>query len=156
MVVDSKHQELTNEEIIQIAAQDTGSPYSPEQVQASIMAEAQSPGAILMRQGNTLFIVHRYPKDEEIATFRALNADTAENYLQNSVTFTEAMKSLNFRAMITTFYDDTLLSIFKYIARNRPQGMGYQASRLQNGAIRVIVQLRPKNVGGLGATGKLQ
>jgi hypothetical protein len=149
MVVDSKHQELTNEEIIQIAAQDTGSPYSPEQVQAALMAEAQAEGTIMMREGNTLFVVHRYPKDEEIAVFRALNADTADNYLQNSVVFTEAMKATGFRAMITTFYDETLLNIFKYIGRDKPQGMGYQASRLPDGRIRVAVQLRPQNQGGL-------
>lgn len=149
MVVDSKHQELTNEEIIQIAAQETGSPYSPEQVLASIMAEAQDPGTTMMREGNTLFVLHRYPENEEIAIFRALNADTAENYLQNSVVFTNAMKSLGFRAMITTFYDETLLNIFRYIGRDKPQGMGYQVSRLRDGQFRVVVQLRPKNNGGL-------
>lgn len=149
MVVDSKHQELTNEEIIQIASEDTGSPYSPEQVLASLMSEAQEPGTTMMREGNTLFVLHRYPKDEEIAIFRALNADTADNYLQNSVVFTNAMKSLGFRAMITTFYDETLLNIFKYIGRDKPQGMGYQVSRLQDGRLRVVVQLRPKNQGGL-------
>lgn len=149
MVVDSKYQELSNEEIIQIAAQDTGSPYSPEQVQAALVAEAQTEGAILMREGNTLFVVHRYPQDPEIAVFRALNADTADNYLQNSVVFTEAMKAAGFRAMITTFYDETLLNIFKYIGRDKPQGMGYQVSRLPDGQLRVVVQLRPKNTGGL-------
>lgn len=149
MVVDSKHQQLSNEEIFSIAAQDTGSPHSPEQVLASITAEAQQPGVILMREGNTVFVIHRSPADESIAVFRALNADTPDNYLQNSVTFTEAMKSLGFRAMITEFYDDSLLGIFKYIARDKPAGMGYQASRLQDGKIRVVVQLQPKNVGGL-------
>mgnify|MGYP003704770587 CR=1 FL=1 len=52
-VVDSKHQELSNQEIIQIAAQETGSQYSPEQVTASIMAETHEAGAIMMREGTT-------------------------------------------------------------------------------------------------------
>jgi hypothetical protein len=149
MVVDSKFQELTNEEIFSIAAQETGSPYSPEQVLASITAEAQKPGTILMREGNTVFVIHRAPQDETVAVFRALNADTADNYLQNSVVFTEAMKSLGFRAMVTTFYDESLLNLFKYNARGKPPGMGYRADRLDDGEIQVIVQLKPKNQGGL-------
>lgn len=152
MVVDSKYQELTNEEIIQIAAQDTGSPYSPEQVQAALMAEAQAEGTILMREGNTLFVVHPYPKDPEIAIFRALNADTADNYVKNSRVFGDAMRTLNYRGMVTTFYDETLLNIFKYIARelgvSASSGGGYTASKLPDGRIRVVVQLRPKNTGG--------
>lgn len=150
MVVDSKHEQLTNEEIFSVASQETGSEYSPEQVLAAITAEAQEPGTIMMREGNTVFVVHKYPKDESIAVFRALNADTPDNYLQNSVVFTDAMKSLGFRAMVTTFYDESLLGIFKYIARDKPAGMGYQASRLQDGRIKVVVQLKPgKTAGGL-------
>lgn len=151
MLVDSKHEQLTNEEIFAIAAQETGSPYSQEQVLAAITAEAQEPGTIMMREGNTIFVIHRYQKDESIALFRALNADTPDNYLQNSVVFTEAMKSLGFRAMITTFFDESLLNIFKYIARDKPAGMGYQASKLNDGRIRVVVQLAPQNAGGLGS-----
>lgn len=114
----------------------------------------------MMRQGNTLFILHRHPKDESVAVFRALNADTAENYLRNSRVFGDAMKSLNFRAMVTTFYDETLLSIFKYISRelsvSTGSGGGYTASKLPDGQIRVVVQLGPKTSGGLSSTGYAQ
>ena len=148
-MIDSKHQQLSSEEIVNIAAQNTGSPYSPEQVQASIAAEIRTPETVCIREGNTLFVVHRSKTHPDIAVFRALNADTPENYLQSSVVFTETMKSMGFRAMVTTFYDESLLNIFRYIGRDKPKGMGYQVSRLRDGQFRVVVQLRPKNNGGL-------
>lgn len=156
MVVDSKHQELTNEEIFSIAAQETGSPYSPEQVLASITAEAQEPGSFLMREGNTIMIAHRYPKDETVAVIRTLNADTPDNFLQNCMVFKDALMSMGFRAIVTTFYDESLLSIFKYIGRGAGPGMGYQASRLPDGRIKVVAQMTGKNTGGLGATMKAE
>ena len=84
-VVDSRHQELDNDEIIAIAAQDTGSPYSPEQVKASLVAETHEAGAIIMRQGNTLFVVHKNPNQPTEAFFRALNADTARNFIKRNL-----------------------------------------------------------------------
>lgn len=149
-VVDSKHQQLSNEEIIQIAAQETGSQYSPEQVTASIMAEVHNAGAIMMREGNTLFLVQKSPKDPSVGVFRALNADTARNYLQNSLVFTQAAAAAGFKTIVSTFYDESLLSIFKYISRNPPfPGMGYTAQRTQDGGFRVTVNLGGGEQGGL-------
>jgi hypothetical protein len=149
-VVDSKHQELSNEEIIRIAAQETGSQYSPEQVIASVMAETHEGGAIMMREGNTLFIINKSSKDPSVGVFRALNADTAQNYLQNSIVFVEAAASTGFKTIVTTFYDESLLSIFKYISRNPPfPGMGYAAQRTEDGGFRVTVNLGGGEQGGL-------
>lgn len=129
-VVDSKHQMLETEEIINIAAQETGSPYSPEQTLASVMAECNEGGAILMREGNTLFVINKSPKDPSIGLFRALNADTARNYIQNSIVFVEAAAAAGFRVLVTTFYDPSILSIFKYISRNPPlPNMGYAVQK---------------------------
>jgi hypothetical protein len=149
-VVDSKHQELSNEEIIQIAAQETGSQYSPEQVTASIMAEVHEAGAIMMREGNTLFIVQKSPRNPTVGVFRALNADTAQNYLQNSITFIEAVAATGFKTLVTTFQDPSILTIFKYISRNPPfPGMGYAAQRTEDGGFRVTVNLGGGEQGGL-------
>lgn len=151
-MVDSKHEQLSNEEIVEIAAQNTGSPYSPEQVRAAIMAEVRTPETLALQQGNTLFVVHRSKKDPSVAVFRALNADTPPNYLENSFVFTETMKSMGFRAMVSTFYDSTILNIFKYISRNPPfPGMGYKVQRTKDGGFYVTVNLG-SGQGGLAAT----
>ena len=155
-VVDSKHQELSNDEIISIAAQDTGSPYSPEQVKASLVAETHESGAIIMRQGNTLFVVHKSPNNPTTAVFRALNADTAQNYLQNSIMFVKAIAATGIKTLVTQFKDSSLLSIFKYISRNPPfPGMGYATQKTKDGGYQVTVNLGNGQQGGL-PNGRLQ
>lgn len=152
MLVDSKYERLSNEEIIDIASQETKSQYSPEQVRAVVMAECQKPDAILMRQGNTLFVVHRAPSNETIGVFRALNADTAENYFENSRVFIQAIKTQGFKTLVTTFEDPTILNIFKGISRNPPfPGMGYAAQRMKSGKLRVTVNLGGDQQSGLSA-----
>lgn len=147
-MVDSKYQQLNSEEIVDIAAQNTGSQYSPEQVRASVMVEARQPNTLVLQQGNTLFVVHKSKKDPSVAVFRALNADTAANYLENSVIFTKTMKSMGFSAMVTTFYDSSILNIFKYISQNPPSpGMGYEAKRTEDGGFYVTVNLGSKQAG---------
>ena len=140
MLVDSSKKMLKPQEIILEAAQHTDDEYSPEQAYAALVSEAHMKDAILMRQGNTLFIVHK--GKDRVAVFRALNADTANNYLQNSVMFAKALYMAGFDSMITHFTSPALLKIFKYVSKNPPQeGMGFQASKMKDGSYQVVVQL---------------
>jgi hypothetical protein len=140
--VDSKQRELSPEEICKIAAKETGGKYSVDQIQASLMAEAYEAGALMLRQGNTIFIVHPFKSNPRIVLFRAVNADTIQNYFQNSLEFTKAMGLAGFQYMVTDFEDERLLNIFKYIKRNQPfPKMGYAIQRQKNGWIRVTVNL---------------
>jgi hypothetical protein len=150
MLVDSKHEELSNEEIIRIAAEETISQYSPEQVLAAVMAEAHQPDTLVIRQGNTLFILHRAPEKKHIGVFRALNADTPANYLENSIMFIKACKSMGFKTVVSQFEDPSILNIFKYISRNPPfAGMGYQVQRTSDGGFQASVNLGSDKQGGL-------
>ena len=153
MLVDSKKKMLDPSEIILEAVKQTKSKYSPDQVLATVTAEAHDTGAILMRQGNTLFIVH--PGNNRTAVFRALNADTAQNYLENSVTYAKAMYMAGFDVMVSDFEDPTLLSIFKYVQKHRAKinpdvdgkpVMGYATQKTKNG-YRVTTVLGPKREG---------
>lgn len=124
--VDSKKRKLSEEEIIEIAAKETGGRYTAEQIKASLSAEAYEMGALILRQGNTLLVVHQDKNAPTTAIFRAINADTIENYLKNSVEFAKALGEAGFQYMVTEFEDPALLNIFKYIGRKQPyQGMGY-------------------------------
>lgn len=150
-VVDSKHQELSNDEIISIAAQDTGSPYSPEQVKASLVAETHEAGAIIMRQGNTLFVVHKNPNQPTEAFFRALNADTARNYIANTTMFLKAIHATGIERLITQFENPTLLNIVNVIVRDKPIPTMQlpEVSKVDEDTTQVIVDLGPKSKGGL-------
>ena len=79
--VDSKHKKLSEEEIVKIAAKETGGKYTADQIKASLSVEAFKMKALMMREGNTIFVVHQAPTDGTIGQFRAINADTIPNYL---------------------------------------------------------------------------
>jgi len=148
--VNSKHQKLSQEEIIAIAAKETGGKYTAEQIKASLTAEAYEMKALIMREGNTLFVVHQAPTNGKIAQFRAINADTIPNYLHNSLIFTKAIGMAGFKVLITQFDDASLLGIFKYVKRHAPfPGMGYSAHKNSDGSYTVVVNLGESQKGGL-------
>ena len=150
-VVDSKHQQLSNDEIISIAAQDTGSPYSPEQVKASLVAETHEAGAIIMRQGNTLFVVHKNPNQPTEAFFRALNADTARNFIANTEVFMKAIHATGIERLITQFENPTILNVVNVIVKKKPIPTMQlpEISQVDEDTTQVIVDLGPKSKGGL-------
>jgi hypothetical protein len=141
MLVDSKNKQLSSESILMIAAQQTKSPYSPEQVYAALVKEMNLKGTSTYREGNTVFLMHH--AKGRIGTFRALNADTARNYLDNSYQFIQDAYKMGFDILVSDFQDPTIMNIFKGISRNPPQeGMGYRAERTKTG-FRVTVKLGP-------------
>ena len=148
--INSKHQKLSKDEIVAIAAKETGGKYTAEQIKASLMSEVQNAGGLLMQEGNTLFIIHKLPEDPTVGVFRALNADTIQNYLKNCLVFTKAIGLMGFKYMVTVFDDPSLINIFKHIGRNQPfKNMGYAVQRTTNGQYKVTASLGDAKKGGL-------
>jgi hypothetical protein len=141
MLTDSKEKELSVEAILMIAAQMTKSKYSAQQVYATLVKEMNLEGTSVYREGNTVFIMHH--AKGRIGIFRALNADTARNYLDNSYTFIKDAYEMGFDTLVSDFEDPTIMNIFKGISRNPPrEGMGYRAEKTRRG-FRVTVKLGP-------------
>ena len=125
-----------------IAAQETKSPHPASTIYAAMVKEMNMPGTSLVRDGNTLFVIH--VGEGRTGVFRALNADTARNYLENSYAFIQGAYKMGFDVLVSEFEDPTIFNIFKAISRNPPQeGMGYRAERTKKG-FRVTVKLGPK------------
>ena len=125
-----------------IAAQETKSPHPASTVYAAMVKEINMPGTSVVRDGNTLFVIHK--AEGRVGVFRALNADTARNYLENSYAFIQGAYKMGFDTLVSEFEDPTIMNIFKAISRNPPQeGMGYKAERTKRG-FRVTVKLGPK------------
>lgn len=140
--VDSKHQKLSQDEIIAIAAKEIGGGHSAEQIKASLASEAYHMKGLMLREGNTIFIVHPSPVQATIGVFRAINADTIPNYMQNCVTFTKAIGMAGFKQLFTQFKEKSLLNIFKYVKRHQPfTGMGYNVKKTDDGQYQVIINL---------------
>ena len=150
MLTDSKQKMLSQMEILTTAFQTTKTPYTTEEAIAAVIAESRLPNSIMIRQGNTIFCVTYDPKQKNLAYFRALNADTPANYLQNSLEFIKAVGLAGFSVLVTQFYDSSLLNIFKYIAKKPPfPGMGYAVQETEDGGYQVTVNLgTPKSAHG--------
>lgn len=142
MLVDSKKKKLGEQAILMIAAQETKSPHPASAIYAAIIKEMNMPGTSVVREGNTLFVIHN--AEGRVGVFRALNADTARNYLESSYAFIQGAYKMGFDTLVSEFEDPTIMNIFKAISRNPPQeGMGYKAERTKTG-FRVTVKLGPK------------
>jgi hypothetical protein len=142
MLVDSNKKELSVEAILMIAAQETKSPYLASTVYAAMVKEMNMPGTSLVRDGNTIFIIHN--AEGRVGLFRAFNADTARNYLESNYAFAQAAYKMGFDILVSEFTDPPIMNILKAISRNPPQeGMGYRAERTKQG-FRVTIKLGPK------------
>jgi hypothetical protein len=137
-MVDSQQEELSVDDIIGIAGMNTDAGVDFQTLKTTIVGELNMPNSLFLRQGNTLFIIHKAAPG--VGWFRALNADTAPNFLQNSMEFIKACNKMGFDTMATNFSDPTILSVFRYISQNPPfEGMGYQAQRTDDGEFYVTV-----------------
>lgn len=142
VAIDSKQQELTDSQIITQAAMETKSPYSSAVVLGMFDKEMRMPNAVAVRYGNTIFVVHQGKTNKRRGTFRALNADTAQNYLNAGRQFVIEAYKAGYDVLVTEFFDESILNIFRTISKNPPNpDMGYRAMKKQNGEFRVVLQL---------------
>ena len=145
MLVDSKKKQLNTTEIIKTALAEIKEPLPLQKAFLNIMKELTSPTAWAGKSGNTLFIVHKSPQNPKQGFFRALNADTASNYLENSREFLAQMQKQKYETLVTQFKDPAILNIFKIIGKPKPKGMGYKAIQdKETGVYQVTLQLVPK------------
>jgi hypothetical protein len=147
-VVDSRQQMLELGELIKVAAENTKSEYPIEFVYAAFVKEVQMPDSKFYRYGNTVYVVHASPKTPSKGTFRALNADTAPNFMASGFAFVVDAYKNGFDTLVTQFSDQSLLNIFRNVAKNPPNpGMGYNVQMLDNGEYQVALQLGTKREG---------
>jgi hypothetical protein len=143
-VINSKQQMLTVPQVIEIVAKETETKRSVKDVMHMLAIELSMPNIWKCREGNTLFIVHK-TTIPGYGYFRALNADTGQNYVANSIKFVDAAYKVGFDVLVTQFSDATLLNIFKIIFRNPPkEQMGYAVQRTNDGGYQVTLQLGPQ------------
>ena len=143
-MVDSKQKQLTGEQIIEVAAANTKVGRPMKQVKEMLMVEFTMPNVWKMRHGNTIFVVHK-TKYPGAGFFRALNADSARNFIENGRVFVDAAYKVGFDTVVTQFNDASLLGIFKVISRNPVnEKMGYAVQKTDDGGYQVTLQLGPQ------------
>jgi hypothetical protein len=144
-MVDSHQQELSTDQIVQIASENTRAPYPFKKVYMLFVAEMGMPNTKLYKIGNTLFIIHPSDNDPSYGIFRALNADTARNFVENGKEFVDRAVSDGFKALKTQFSDQSILQIFNIIGREEQElqnpNLGYAVGRAKNGDYSVSLML---------------
>lgn len=140
-MVNSKDKELNSAEIIMIALENTKSKYPPKVAYPAIIAEMTQPNTDVKQLGNTMFILHR--ADEDQAFFKALNADTVNNFVENSKKYVVyAKKDLGLKILVTEFEDPAISTLFHVIAKNPPmQNMGFQEYKVSPSVNRIVLNL---------------
>jgi hypothetical protein len=108
---------------------------------AGILKELSDPSVKTKQFGNTLFEV--MPGKDGQGFFKAFNADTGPNFVDNSKMFCVwARRVLQIKTLVTEFSDPSLERLFKIISMNPPiPGMGYQVFRSENGLTRIALNL---------------
>jgi len=139
--VDSKERKLNSGEIIPIFLSNTEHPYPMNVMMTAILDELNQPSVQTKQIGNTLFEIITGDGDE--AFFKAFNADTGPNFVENSKQFVVwARKVLGLKVLVTEFNDPALKQLFKIISMNPPmQGMGYKSYNTANGGTRIVLNL---------------
>jgi hypothetical protein len=145
-MVDSKERQLNIGEILAIACANTDSEYPPNVVALSIMQELAQ-GADKAIFGNTAFIVHPSEEDRSNVFFRALNADTAQNYVDNNIQFVQWAYEQGYDMGVTMFEGDAILKIIKLTAEHYADqplpGVGFEAFQTKGGGYQVLVRFGP-------------
>lgn len=142
MFVDSKQEKLNASQIVMVWLKNNpNQPHPLPAMMAGILRELSDPKVKTKQFGNTLFEVIMGDGDQ--AFFKAFNADTGENFVDNSKLFTVwARKVLNLKVLVTEFEDEALEKLFKIISMNPPMpGMGYQVMKTDTGKTRIVLNL---------------
>ena len=137
MQIDSKKQKLDTGQIIGIFLENNKQPHPPSVMMPAILDELSQ----VKQFGNTLFELHK-GKDGQ-GFFKAFNADTGPNFVENSKLFSVwAKRVVGIKVLVTEFSDPSLERLFKIIAMNPPMpGMGYQVFRAKDGKTRIGLNL---------------
>lgn len=121
-VVDSKQQFLSAPEILFIGAEEfNNTEYPAYAVAAALAQELSEPSVDYIQIGNTVFIGHTKEEYPDVMAGRAINVDTAQNFIKNGLTYLAYLQSKGIRHYQTEFTPKSYLAAFQ-IWHNKTKG----------------------------------
>lgn len=100
--------------ILQFANQYPGN-HPVDAVVAAIAEELNMPDADAIQFGNTIFISHYNEGDKDAVLMRAMNVDTAENYVDNTENYVVYAYGRGVKTIVTVFSDPAIESLIKTV-----------------------------------------
>lgn len=105
--------------------------------------EFSLPNTWKMQEGNTVFIVHRTPIPG-FGYFKAFNADTRRNFIENCLVFLHAAYKVGFDHLVVQFNDPLTLPVFKHVfSKMDLKNSGYVVHKTTTGGFQVTMTLGP-------------
>ena len=145
-MVDSREQELSPEDIVAIDAMNMESGLSRDQAIALINAELKMDDSLFIRQGNTLYVMHK--AEPGVAYFQAFNADIPENFLQNNIEFAKACYKMGFDTVATILEEPSTASFYRGVVEAAPNpDMGYELQEMEDGSYMAVIKTGPDTGG---------
>ena len=140
-LVDSHQKDLNPFEIVVISLKQTSSEYPLEVALPAVMTELGQPNAKQRKIGNTLFSVLMGKNGQGF--FKAFNADTPVNFIENSKEFCGwAKEELGLTILVTEFSDPAISKLFHIISKNPPlPNMGFKEYKMSDGNSRIVLNL---------------
>ena len=140
MLADSKQKEISPESIITIDAKNNRSPHPAATMYAAVVAEMNMPQTGVLRHGNTLMILHY--ADEGVGVFKAINADTPDNYIDNLVYCFKAAYNMGYDTLYSVFDEESDIAILRKVATamNDPE-YGHMVKKLDDDNFSVTIKL---------------
>lgn len=100
--------------ILQFANQYPGN-HPVQAVVAAIAEELNMPDVDAIQFGNTVFISHYTEGDQDSVLMRAMNVDTAENYIDNTENYVVYAYGRGVKNIVTVFSDPAIESLIKTV-----------------------------------------
>jgi hypothetical protein len=139
-MVDSKEKKLDFAQIAAIAMKNTHSSVPDKLAMPAILTEVTQPNTDVKQIGNTVFILHKGKNGQ--AFFKALNADKARNFVENSKQYVVYAKKIGMNMLVTEFEDPAISTLFHAISKKPPMpGMGFKEYKLKSGGRRIVLNL---------------
>lgn len=146
-LVNSKTKKLGLQEVIQKSLEEAEPDALPKGITLrdaflAVMGELGIERTESPQIGNTVFITH-FSKDGKEVAMRALNADSATNYVQNAIAYGDWLQDRGVERFTTDFYGEEIRQLLTAIFKNSQQlaGGGYKIVKLANGGYRAYAKI---------------